>query len=179
MLAIRYHYQQIGNLINIGLMVIGYIINVVTVCQLELPPTYMVTLPDLDQRDYYYSVHYFKPWTHLSTYACGILAGCYTSKLKKLEIARRKRTANIHYSKSSNPMMSAVYLFGWIVCISTLASVIFSYNDWIKGDLPDVSVLYFFELTLELMVIVKKTYPTLVSPSTSQSRRVSTMQASD
>ena len=42
--------------------------------------------------------------------------------------------------------------------------MIFSYNDWIKGDLPDVSVLYFFVLTLELMVIVKKTYPTLVSP---------------
>lgn len=140
-LAIRYHYQQIGNLINIALMVIGYIINVVTVYQLELPPSWLVTLPDLDQRDYYYSVHYFKPWTHLSTYACGILAGCYVSKLKKLEIARRKRTANIHYSKTSNPtFMNAVYLFGWIVCISTLASVIFSYNDWIKGDLPDVSV---------------------------------------
>lgn len=140
-LAIRYHYLQLGTIINIALIAIGYIINVATVYNFDLPPTLLVTQPDYEQRDYYFSVHYFKPWTHLSTFACGILAGCYVSKLKKLELARRKRTANIHYSKSSNPtFMTAVYTFGWIVCISTLASVIFSYNDWVKkSDLPDVS----------------------------------------
>jgi len=150
-LLIRYFNQQIGTILNIILIAIGFIVNVITVYKHQLPPTYLITLPDLVQRDYYFNVHYFLPWTHLSTFGAGILAGCYSSKLKKLEIARRKRTANIHYSKSSNPtFISAVYIFGWIVCISTLASVIFSYNDWVKGDLPDPLSSGFYDASQRL-----------------------------
>lgn len=102
------------------IVVVGMICNVFTVSKYELPPHLMWTLPDPEQRNYYYEVHYFKPWTHLSVFAIGIGAGFMCKNRSK---------------KPSSPygLSSAVL---WCASLIIILCLLFMHHDWVMGVLP-------------------------------------------
>jgi len=107
-----------------GWVVVGAIANFITVHKYQLPPLLIWTIPDPIQRNFYYAVHYFKPWTHLSVFGIGILAG-------QMSFNRNRKT-NI----SPTYRYAFVSLVCWFASIVTLLALLFSYYDWVLGIFP-------------------------------------------
>lgn len=116
----------------------GMICNVLTVFKYELPPHLMWTLPDPDQRNFYYEVHYFKPWTHLSIFAVGIGAGLMCKNRSKKSV-------------SSSPFgLSAALL--WFASLITIMCLLFTHHDWVLGILPSPLTAGLFDCSHRLIL---------------------------
>ncbi|XP_053208215.1 nose resistant to fluoxetine protein 6-like [Panonychus citri] len=119
---------------------IGFLCNLLTVYNYELPPHLIWTLPDPQQRDYYYKVHYFKPWTHLSVFAIGIGAGHLCSSRNKKTSSSSSNTNSPTSSSSHSSSLPygigvSSFLF-WCASLVTIFCLIFMYHTWVLGDLP-------------------------------------------
>lgn len=67
------------------------LVNFLTVYQYQLPPSWFYTFPDAAQKNYYFTTHLTKTWTHLSAFLIGLLAGhlCRSSlKLRYLTLLK-------------------------------------------------------------------------------------------
>ena len=42
------------------------------------------------------------PWTHLSTFACGVLVGSFVAKIKREKQLKQQRNSSIHYNSTSS-----------------------------------------------------------------------------
>ncbi|RWS05883.1 Nose resistant to fluoxetine protein 6-like protein, partial [Dinothrombium tinctorium] len=124
------HFKRSSYLILAALVVAGFAINFYTVYHNNLPPTLMWTLPDPQQRNLYYRVHFFKPWSHLSTFAIGIAAGHYCHNRNRRNYAN---LPSIH--KSLNYQSVARYLIG-LICFGAMFACINLFPSWVLGNLP-------------------------------------------
>uniref|UniRef100_T1K6V1 Nose resistant-to-fluoxetine protein N-terminal domain-containing protein n=1 Tax=Tetranychus urticae TaxID=32264 RepID=T1K6V1_TETUR len=133
---------------------IGFLCNLLTVYKFELPPHLIWTLPDPQQRDHYYNVHYFKPWTHLSVFAIGIGAGHLCS-------SRSKKTSSNSSSSSSSPYGIGVTSFLlWCASLITIFCLIFLYHTWVFGELPAPLVSGLYDGTHRILVALAFSYIT-------------------
>lgn len=79
----------------------------------------------LRQRDEYFHLHMYKPWTHLSVYAIGVGAGLFCADRKK--------------GFSGGPYGRGVAsLIGWCSIAIAAGAIIFAPHEWVLGNLPDV-----------------------------------------
>lgn len=63
----------------------GYLLAFYSVLTSQLPPTWFYTLPDLAQKNLYFSTHLTKFWTHLSVFVVGLLGGHLCKALHLLQ----------------------------------------------------------------------------------------------
>ncbi|KAI1303195.1 Nose resistant to fluoxetine protein 6 [Halotydeus destructor] len=107
--------------------IIGFAFNAAEVYAYQLPPTWFWTLPDPEQRDEYFELHLFRPWTHLSTYAIGVTAGMLCAQ-------RKAGSAGGPYGKT------VTRFIGWGIVFVVMHFIILYPNDWALGKLPDETV---------------------------------------
>jgi len=109
---------------------ISMLFNAMVVYVYKLPPTLLWTLPDPEQRNYYYFKHFYKPWTHLSVFCIGFIAGILS------------RNHEIKIRENNNSMTHAS---GWIASLIVMFSLIFGCYDWVTGELPQQLVSAVFD----------------------------------
>ncbi|RWS24366.1 Nose resistant to fluoxetine protein 6-like protein [Leptotrombidium deliense] len=108
---------------------IGFIINVVTVNNYELPPTLMWTLPDPEDRNYYYHKHFFMPWAHLSAWTIGVAMGHYCHNRNNNDELRFPKSHNVSYSKCTR-------ILGCVVAAFVMLGLILLWPSWVLGNIP-------------------------------------------
>jgi hypothetical protein len=55
------------------------------------------------------------PWTHLSTFACGILAGSFVAKIRREMQLKKQRNAAIHYKNSQTAAAQVTHYLNHLV----------------------------------------------------------------
>lgn len=124
---------------------IGFAINFVQVYYHQLPPTWLWTLPDKDQRYEYFFLHLYKPWTHLSVYAIGVASGLLCHDHKKKGSSSSSSGGNNNNNNNNLPSVNAsspygscvIQLLGWTFVTVVTSLLIFYPHQWVLGNLPE------------------------------------------
>lgn len=146
---LRSNGKQAASWIVLGFIaIVGFAINFAQVYYNQLPPTWLWTLPDRDQRYDYFFIHLYKPWTHLSVYAIGVASGILSSqqKRKSTQSNGNNNNNNLPSVSSSSPYGSCVVQFmGWSFISIVTGILIFWPHDWVLGNLPDPLISGFYD----------------------------------
>lgn len=118
---------------------IGFAVNFAQVYYHQLPPTWLWTLPDKEQRFEYFFLHLYKPWTHLSVYAIGVASGLLCSDYrKKSSNGNNNNNNNLPNVNTSSPYGSiVVQVIGWTFVSIVTSLLIFYPHEWVLGNLPE------------------------------------------
>lgn len=131
------HFKLLSlpNIMLILLTIIGCIINFSNIYQNSLPAAWFQTYPDKDDKNLYLSLHLYKTWTHLTTFAIGLFTG-HLSRCQSIETF----SGRPYGRKCCNSLM-------WFTSLTLMSVIIYSTYNWsISGishiDSPILSALY-------------------------------------
>lgn len=113
----------------------GCLINFKNIYNNQLPAAWFQTFPDKDDRALFFSLHLFKTWTHLTTFAVGLFTG---------HLCRCQTIATFSGRPYGRKCCSSVM---WLTSLILMALLIFGTHDWsLSGrshlDAPVLSALY-------------------------------------
>lgn len=106
------------NIILIVITVIGCTINFSTIYQNSLPAAWLLSYPDKEDKNLYFSLYLYKTWTHLTTFAIGLFTG-HLCRCQSIETF----SGRPYGRKSCSSLM-------WLTSLSFMGIIIYSTYPW-------------------------------------------------